>query len=109
MIKKELDSLTTIGEKIIFQLYIGAGQELELWDEYSSLITHKRSRVPKSTGWTSWYYHYAKITEKIITDNLEALSKAEIPIEYSCFCLTFLFDYANINKIFIVTGQDREE
>lgn len=81
VIKKELDSLATIGEKFIFQLYIGEGQELELWDEYSSLITHKRSLVPKSTGWTSWYYHYTKITEKIITDNLEALSKAEIPLD----------------------------
>lgn len=81
VIKKEIDSLTIAGEKVILQMYVGEGQELELWDEYSSLITHKRDNLPRCTGWTSWYNYYTKITEEIIMDNLDALSRAEIPLD----------------------------
>ena len=50
----------------------------EAWFRYRKLDC---SRLPKLTGWTSWYNYYTGITEKILLENLKALEAADLGLE----------------------------
>lgn len=65
----------------LLRLYIGQGNQGQLWDEYASLLNPRRPRAPRCTGWTSWYNYYTKIDEKIILHNLEALTASGHPFQ----------------------------
>ena len=39
------------------------------------------SHLSNLYGWTSWYYHYTRITEGIILDNLKALTEADLDLD----------------------------
>lgn len=64
----------------LLRLYIGRGQEKEVWDEYAGLL-NIGTPPPRCTGWTSWYNYYTKIDEDIISSNLQALSDTGHPFQ----------------------------
>lgn len=81
-VEKEMDPLLIQDEATPYRLYIGEGTEDGLWEEYGRRIPEKRPSVPRSTGWTSWYHYYTKITEAILLDNLQCLADARIPLDF---------------------------
>ncbi|MCB0508542.1 MAG: alpha-galactosidase [Bacteroidetes bacterium] len=72
MVESQLDLLDIFYadsfEKMAFQNYFEA-QQL------------KPIQAKPAIGWTSWYYYYTGISEKIILDNLEAFVQQNIPID----------------------------
>ncbi len=68
---------THIANYSLLSLYIGSGEERQVWDEYSSLVPG--TSPPRISGWTSWYNYYTNITEEIISDNIEALHASGLP------------------------------
>lgn len=80
-VEKELANLQITREVVPLKLFIAEGEEKDLWDEYDSLLPHYRQKLPKCTGWTSWYNYYTKISQQILLDNLQALKQAAIPLD----------------------------
>jgi alpha-galactosidase len=81
LIEKELEGVEVREPATPLRLYIGKGDEVALWDEYSSLWEHRRPLGRRLSGWTSWYYHYTHISEEVIGKNLEAMRQAKLPID----------------------------
>ncbi len=81
MVKKELHDLNIQDICTPFQLYIGKGEEIKLWEEYTSSIPVYRKPVEKCSGWTSWYNYYTGVTEDILLENLQILTEQRIPLD----------------------------
>lgn len=73
-------------------LLVGFAAEADIFEEYaqhwqqSRPAAHCPAIAPQTTGtplagWTSWYYHYTAISEKIVRDNLRAFAKHQIPLQ----------------------------
>jgi alpha-galactosidase len=52
------------------------------WQIYFAAMPPVEKKARPATGWTSWYYHYTDIDEKVINDNIAAFDKHKIPIDY---------------------------
>lgn len=63
----------------LFDLTFQRGPFQEVLDR---LYPERKDRPQPVTGWTSWYYHYEKITEQIVYDNLKGFVENEIPLDY---------------------------
>jgi alpha-galactosidase len=61
---------------IILDLIILQGSESEVFDAYAQCMNVILKIKEKVTGWTSWYYHYQNINEKIILENAHALKNS---------------------------------
>ena len=59
------------------KLYVGQGNESEVFDRYFELFGRPALPAPKISGYTSWYRHYQDISEDILSDDLEALVNSE--------------------------------
>ena len=68
---------TRVAKHTLLSLYMGSGEEQDLWDEYSSLVPG--ISPPRISGWTSWYNYYTGITQEIISNNIEALHSTGLP------------------------------
>lgn len=67
-------------------LMIGFGAEENLLKQYVTMTAHEmsaRANRATPTGWCSWYYYFARVTEQDILENLQALSahKDELPLQ----------------------------
>jgi alpha-galactosidase len=82
-IHKECEGLAVDGgsDLELVKIFMAEGTEKELWEEYLSFFDHGRKKLPKCSGWTSWYNYYTHITEDIIVNNLNSLSEERIPID----------------------------
>lgn len=68
-----------------FRLYSATGDEERVFSAWMDRFfqenrLHPRPAAP-SAGWTSWYYHYTAISERITMENLDAFAKRDIPID----------------------------
>ncbi len=71
-----------IAEKIeIMKVYHSIGEENEVFEHYCKLHGYKEEMADQCTGWTSWYNYYTDITEEIILNNLENISKENIEMD----------------------------
>lgn len=66
----------------VFELFIGFGNESVVTNSYFKELHLPYPNVSPAIGWTSWYYYYTDISEKIIFDNIEAFKTAKVPIDY---------------------------
>lgn len=80
-IEKELNDLTVQGQYTPFQLYMGTGKGLAVWDEYSSFFSQKKQRKQRISGWSSWYHYSTRIDQETVLNNLMALKEAQIPLD----------------------------
>jgi len=81
-IKKECEGLKIQSDYKVFDIIFLTGKENDVFAEYfKSINPNNKLKAHICSGWTSWYYHYTNINNKIIMDNLEAFSKRQIPID----------------------------
>ncbi len=66
---------------LLLDIFVAQSEEDKCFHNYFELQQLSTLKVQPAMGWTSWYYHYNQINEKIIEDNLKAFSKHKVPIE----------------------------
>jgi len=68
-----------------FDLYVESGDEENVFANYLRHYHEIGNLAPRFTppwtGWTSWYYHYTNISEKIVIANLDAFTQKRIPMD----------------------------
>lgn len=65
----------------LLSLYLGKGDEKELFEDYFARWSLLRKGAPQCTGWTSWYNYYTNISADIIDENLEVLRRGNIAVD----------------------------
>lgn len=68
-------------EKKVMDVWLAEGSEKEAFESYWKQMELPLSNNPPLTGWTSWYYHYTDICERVIIENLEAFKALKLPID----------------------------
>lgn len=77
-LEKELEGFTADGDFTAFDIAFERGDEAAVFDGYFSRMKIKKPLGKTLRGYTSWYNHYQNINEKVISDDLSALSDADI-------------------------------
>lgn len=80
-IKKDCATHLVKNEYKAFDLIIAEAEEEQVFKYYFENGNWQKPKANIATGWTSWYYHYHDISEKIVLDNLQAFSQKNIPID----------------------------
>jgi len=80
-IVKDCAGLKLNTEYKAFDILIAEGTEEWVFSEYFTLLNIKPLPAKPSTGWTSWYNYYTKISEEIILSNLKAFVDKKVPID----------------------------
>lgn len=58
------------------------GTEREVFDAYFGAMQLPKPREHRRTGYTTWYNYYADINEKIVADDMAALSRLEKKVDF---------------------------
>lgn len=64
----------------LLDIFVADSFEWMCFQNYFELQQLKPIHAQPAIGWTSWYYYYTKISEKVIEDNLNAFVENKIPI-----------------------------
>jgi alpha-galactosidase len=66
----------------IFRLFFCRGTENSVFSNWFKTRGAEPLRKLPAAGWTSWYYHYTKISEEKILKNLDCFASNRIPAEF---------------------------
>lgn len=80
-IKKDCATILVKTTYDAFDLIIAEAEEKQVFDHYFQNGNWPKPKVEPTTGWTSWYYHYTDISEKIVLENLKAFNQKNVPID----------------------------
>ena len=80
-VMKDLEGVVFDGEYEVLNIVNLKGASDEVFDEWFSLLNIKKPDAKPMNGYTTWYNYYPHINEKIVTDDLEALSKVDADID----------------------------
>ncbi len=69
------------GEVTICDLFQTENSERGAFQHYFMMCRFPELKVAPAIGWTSWYYYYTRISEKIALENLENFKKNNIPLK----------------------------
>lgn len=78
---KDLEGVVYNGEYNIFDVVNLTGEEDEVFDKWFALMNIEKPTAKVKNGYTTWYNYYSNINEKIVTDDLEALSKIDADVD----------------------------
>lgn len=78
-IENMCEGLAVPRETSLFDLMFQRGALKEILDRWSP---ERKDRPQPVTGWTSWYYHYEKISQQIVYDTLKGYVENAIPLDY---------------------------
>jgi len=87
IVQKDCEGLQLVSgdEWTAFELHEQSGDEEAIFENYLQQCHEMNGlssrSTPPWTGWTSWYYHYTNISDKIITKNLDAFVEKNVPID----------------------------
>ena len=81
IIKKDCEGLIIENCTTLLDFYSCEHFEFICFQSYFQLQQLKQIHAKPAIGWTSWYYYYTNISEKIIQDNLDAFINNNVPIE----------------------------
>ncbi|MBK9327956.1 MAG: alpha-galactosidase [Sphingobacteriales bacterium] len=81
LIKKDCEGLAVQNETVLMDILHIQSYEFVCFQRYFEAQQLKSVHVKPAIGWTSWYYYYTNISEKIIEDNLLSFAKITFPIE----------------------------
>ncbi len=81
LIKKDCKGLVVSDELILVDVFSADSFEWMCFQNYFEAQQLKPINAKPAIGWTSWYYYYTNISEKIIEDNLNAFVNNKVPIE----------------------------
>ncbi len=77
---KDCEGLEVNRSLPVLDVFIAAGEEQKVFGSYFNICNLKPHANP-TTGWTSWYNYYTKISEDIILKNTHALAENGAPID----------------------------
>ncbi|MBF0352954.1 MAG: alpha-galactosidase [SAR324 cluster bacterium] len=80
-LRKDCEGLDCSVQTTILEFLICDGREQDLFDTWFQHLSLPAPHVTQSTGWTSWYNYYTKITPEILLDNLNAFASRQIPLD----------------------------
>lgn len=80
-IRKEVFGSKIEQATILLDIFHSENYEQFCYQNYFEAQALLPIHAKPAIGWTSWYYYYTGITEKIIEDNLYAFKQQQIPIE----------------------------
>lgn len=81
LIKKDCEGMIYSDSGILVSLFSSHAPESLCFKNYFDAQQLNSIPVQPAIGWTSWYYYYTNISEKIIEDNLNAFKDNNVPIE----------------------------
>jgi len=67
---------------LLFDLFLFEGNQQEAFDLYFNFLDINKKPVEKKAGYTSWYYHFNKITDNYLNKQLTAFIKHNIKFNY---------------------------
>lgn len=80
-IQKELEGHHCGGRQLLLDVWLGQGEETQIFAQYFAYFGLEGNNIPPRTGWTSWYHYYTHISEEILSSNLQAFAERDIPID----------------------------
>ncbi len=80
-IYKDLEGVVYNGEYNILDVVNLTGTEDEVFDKWFALMNIEKPKATVKNGYTTWYNYYPNISEKIVSDDLEALSGVNADID----------------------------
>ncbi len=91
------------GETILCNIFQTENTERGAFQHFFMLNELPELKVEPAIGWTSWYYYYTKISEKIALKNLNNFKEKEIPLKIFQIddgWQTRVGDWESVNKKF---------
>ena len=79
--KKDLGGIIIYDEYEIMNVAHFSGTENEVFDKWFDVLGVKKPDSKPMNGYTTWYNYYPNINEKIVNDDLEALSQVDADID----------------------------
>lgn len=67
---------------LLFDLFLFEGCKEEAFNLYFDFLDLKKKTTKKKAGYTSWYYHFNKITADYLSEQLAAFKKHNIKFDY---------------------------
>jgi len=77
VVEKDLDGIAIDGEYTVLDIVNLQGTMDEVFDKWFALLKIPKATAPVYNGYTTWYNYYPNINDKIVTQDLEALSKVD--------------------------------
>lgn len=81
VVEKDLDGIAIDGEYTVLDIVNLQGTMDEVFDKWFALLKIPKAVAPVYNGYTTWYNYYPNINDKIVTQDLEALSKVDADID----------------------------
>jgi len=81
IIQKDCKGLIIKEELFLLDIFEANSYEWLCFQNYFEAQHLQPINAKPAIGWTSWYYYYTNISEKIIEDNLNAFVNNKVPIE----------------------------
>lgn len=81
VVEKDLDGIAINGEYTVLDIVNLQGTMDEVFDKWFALLKIPKATAPVYNGYTTWYNYYPNINDKIVTQDLEALSKVDADID----------------------------
>lgn len=81
VVEKDLDGIAINGEYTVLDIVNLRGSMDEVFDKWFALLKIPKATAPVYNGYTTWYNYYPNINDKIVTQDLEALSKVDADID----------------------------
>jgi len=81
LLRKDCSGTDVEKDFLLMDIFYSVSSEEMCFQNYFDMQQLKPLSVKPAIGWTSWYYYYTAISEKIIESNLAAFHQHNIPIE----------------------------
>lgn len=81
VVEKDLEGIAIDGEYTVLDIVNLQGTMDEVFDKWFALMEIPKATAPICNGYTTWYNYYPNINDKIVTQDLEALSAADAEID----------------------------
>lgn len=79
--ERDLEGVVIDGDYTLVDVVNYRGNEKDVYDKYFADMNIPKPRVGRTNGYTTWYNYYQNITEDIVVNDLEALSKVDSKID----------------------------
>lgn len=81
VVEKDLEGIAIDGEYTVLDIVNLQGTMDEVFDKWFALMDIPKATAPICNGYTTWYNYYPNINDKIVTQDLEALSSVDAEID----------------------------
>lgn len=81
MIEKDLEGVSFNDDTLVLSLAVLNGEYNAVFDEYFEMMNIPKPRFERKCGYTTWYNYYTNVTENIVANDLDAISKLNTGID----------------------------